>query len=425
MPDANAFARRVQFTSGSSIRAHRLLPSRLVTCDASPFAIDAQGVVALRSFALIAGGSASMSFLQRFFRVRFVKLFSVSLPFVGFTVLSAQAAWSETDQNDETAIVASASPPATPPVIIRVSEDLFNSGSEIESTSDVDSCILGIRNLGEADVIANTSIEFVPASDAAHLKIRFRGHFTADTRGRKGPAIIQSQSTMRFDLHMSATFDREDGFVAGDPDGDVIPTESRRTVSSTLPGLRGRIVKNVARRRMAETKHQVEQICIANAREQLIVEMERRVKKQLEQANQRLVNLKARLKEQPWYDEVPTLNFTSEEGYLVIQVIGSDVDPDSIDFQLPSDLPAPNSGAMSELLLARTWVDEKDDSNALLDYAASYPSLVNLTLQAATKFALPYQQHDNWLVFALHKDERDSEENERRTFFVNRNQRGE
>ncbi|MCC9601813.1 hypothetical protein LOC67_14730 [Stieleria sp. JC731] len=293
------------------------------------------------------------------------------------------------------------------PIVLRVSEDIFNSNSELETQSDVDCCILGVRNLGTADVNAKTLIRFVPSDENARLKIHFTGHFIANTHGQKGPARIHSRSKMKFDLAMEATFDEESGFSSGEPNGSVVPVDSNRRITSTLPGIRGRIVHSVAKRRMAETEHQVEQICIANAKSELIKEMERRVQKELATANERWAQMKTSLEKQPWNEERPTFQFTSDDGYLVIHVNepGPDQNAESRGLQMIAELPDPAPDAMTEILLSRDWVERNEQKGALLSFAASYPRLLNFTLKAATDFSLPCKEEDDWLVYTLHKKE--------------------
>ncbi|PNY36958.1 hypothetical protein C2E31_10105 [Rhodopirellula baltica] len=290
------------------------------------------------------------------------------------------------------------------PIVVRVSDEVFSPQSELQTETDVDCCILGVRNRGSADVNGTILINFVPSDENAKLQIRFQGHFVAHTQGNKGPATIHSRSKMAFDLGMVATFDHESGFTPGEPTGTVTPVESDRRISSSMPGLRGRLVHRVASRRMAETKHQVQQICIANARTELIKEMESRVHEQLQSANEKWAKLRSNLDGQPWYGKTPSLRFRSDDGYLVVHVNetdGAKVDADRLADS--SELPPPNPNAMTEVLLDRQWVEANEDSGALLAYAASYPRLLSFTFQAATNYNLPHQKQGRWLVFTLKK----------------------
>lgn len=175
-------------------------------------------------------------------------------------------------------------------LVVRVSSEVFRprdpERTRIEQTSPVHEVILGTRAVGTAYVNGRISVDFFPDRDDTGLWLNFSGTCVARTVARQGPAIIHTVVTSEFACRKPLLFDLEQGFRYGDAESFVRIVSNRRCVESSVNGLRGRIVRRVAQRRLTALDQYL--TCVAQRN------TERRIENSFDrQANQRLATLNA------------------------------------------------------------------------------------------------------------------------------------
>jgi hypothetical protein len=102
-------------------------------------------------------------------------------------------------------------------------------------------------------------LTLLPNNERLSARIAFNGTVRALTRGYKGPVVLNNISETTF--RASKLIEMDDGGLRVSPSTVVAPTRLRTTsIDSTLPGLRGRIVRRVAWRRTGASHDRAEEI---------------------------------------------------------------------------------------------------------------------------------------------------------------------
>ncbi|HET6881651.1 MAG TPA: hypothetical protein VFI31_15915, partial [Pirellulales bacterium] len=156
-------------------------------------------------------------------------------------------------------------------VWVDVSENLLDTAVEgsIDRWDPIDTIILGTPVAGKGKVEAVRTLEIQPGANAAVLKIVVDGVINGNTVGRRGAAEIISHTLTRFRTEKSLVLS---------PTGlTLLPTvcEARtQTIESSVtakkPGLRGRILERVARRRSQELRSAADDESSQHARGRLL-----------------------------------------------------------------------------------------------------------------------------------------------------------
>jgi hypothetical protein len=139
-------------------------------------------------------------------------------------------------------------------------------GDAIETTSPVHDVILGTRVRGTALTRGTVTVDLHPDPQAAALRLFFEGSTTARTVGRNGPAIIYSTGFTSFRSTKQIALDTDRGFLH--QEANIISDTDLTTtgIGATVGGLRGELVRCVARRRTQRTQRRAEAIASRNAR---------------------------------------------------------------------------------------------------------------------------------------------------------------
>ncbi|MEQ8790507.1 MAG: hypothetical protein RIC55_29695 [Pirellulaceae bacterium] len=174
-------------------------------------------------------------------------------------------------------------------VVVRVTQPTLKSMFErdVQTVIDVDDFILGTDVRGKSKLDAELTLQLKPDDECAAFDAILRGTVTSRTTGYNGPAVINSQAVTRFAAAKRISFEDECGFCAAPP---RIKTETRLTncgVGSQLPGIRGMIVRCVARRRVADSHSQARAIAERNASQRILAEFDKRVETALAKLNDR------------------------------------------------------------------------------------------------------------------------------------------
>lgn len=290
------------------------------------------------------------------------------------------------------------------PVMIRLSESLFVSPQpEVDHLASVDQCVLGIRNRGVAHVTGQVMPNFMSSPQDTLLQIVFRGHSVSRTTGRHGPATIHSTVDCQFDLRTLVRFDEVKGFAADPAAGPCDVVRTSQHVAAALPGLRGRIVRRVARKRLQEKRGRILMIAEKNTQTRLAHAMDRRVRERLGQWNEHWLKLRASLQQQAWYPEAPKLTFVSDERSLLVLVSGGaakSAEHAMVNLK-PAGLPEPRAGDLAEIILDNQWLASRADADKIVTYitASSQPLLVMLL--SPGKLQVVTSQSSGWTIFHL------------------------
>lgn len=166
---------------------------------------------------------------------------------------------------------ASASPEVDFPVVIRFSEQFLSLliSPEVNSQESVDTVVLGTRATGTAWTNGTLHLDLKPETRGVALELCFDGTCVAQTVARNGPAILHNTATTKFSARKILSVDVEHGIV------DQVATISAKAsvplpcIESTLPRIRGRIVRRVAQRRARRVHRQVVAIARNNAEDRI------------------------------------------------------------------------------------------------------------------------------------------------------------
>lgn len=126
-------------------------------------------------------------------------------------------------------------------------------------TSPVDRVLLGTHSRGTAVCRGHVSCEMREQTHAAEVVCRITGTVDSTTRGTNGPALINSTASTTYTATKRIIFDGRK--LITQP--ALVQASSRiqiTGVGSSLPGLRGRIVRRVAERRSGESLPEAEAI---------------------------------------------------------------------------------------------------------------------------------------------------------------------
>lgn len=130
---------------------------------------------------------------------------------------------------------------------------------EFTHTSPVDRVLLGTHSRGTAICQGHVSCEMRQQTHAAEVVCRITGTVDSTTRGTNGPALINSTATTSYTATKRIVFDGRK--LITQP--ALVQASSRIEITgigSSLPGLRGRIVRRVAERRSGESLAEAEAI---------------------------------------------------------------------------------------------------------------------------------------------------------------------
>ena len=174
-------------------------------------------------------------------------------------------------------------------MILRISERYLEQlfARDIDKHSQVTRVVLGTRARGTAHTKGRADVDTKPDHDDAAFYVRISGSTTSRTVGHNGPAVIHSRAVTNWTCQKTVRFDGEE-FKAGPA---TITSDTRITplgAGSTLPGLRGRIVSNIATRRAIEYNSRAERISNRDTDKQVLADVDRIVDQRIETLNERI-----------------------------------------------------------------------------------------------------------------------------------------
>lgn len=155
-------------------------------------------------------------------------------------------------------------------VRVRISRDLLANQFEraISRHDLVVDTILDTPVQGNALTVGATEVTLQPSSDGARVVIRFAGTVSAQTQGYKGPVVFDSEAVTRFTARKELLITAKGVRVA--PSICVAETSSTSGgVQVNRPGVRGRIIERVARRKLEETRDEANSVVAEHAAAQI------------------------------------------------------------------------------------------------------------------------------------------------------------
>jgi hypothetical protein len=311
--------------------------------------------------------------------------------------------------------------PATPPeevpadaaakeirglVVLRISGELLDRtlASDINKQDDVDMMVVGVRARGPSQTSGKSKVQPKPAANEAAFQVTVTGESRADTRGRSGPAIVNSRSVTTWQVDKTIRF--ENGKFVTRPGTIESHTDLWSTgIGSSLPGLRGRLVKRIGVRKELELRPAATRSVDRQTSDKVLAEVDHTIDQKIHELNERIQSEAVLAKLLPLLDS-SLVNMSTNETCIHLAFFGAEastaticpldrLEPAETELwinasMLPTALPAPP--ALPEG--AQNWINQ----NLLGIKLPELPLPVPL---ADNKSALPpmtVQLVDDWIV---------------------------
>ena len=198
-------------------------------------------------------------------------------------------------------VVSTVTPAAL--IYVRISRGFLEDYVErsVNQRKPVTDLVLGTPIKGESITKGKTQLRLKPSSQGALGEIIFSGTVHARTTGRNGPAILHYASDTDFQSRKSIKMDGTGIHVSGATTHS--PTDLRITgIASTLPGLRGRIVKRIASRRASSSHNQAERITADHTGARVGRDFDKRIEASMAKVEKVLLS------------KIPELSFDNDRG---------------------------------------------------------------------------------------------------------------
>ena len=286
------------------------------------------------------------------------------------------------------------------PVLLRIPQALIAKSvdREFQHSAPVQQEVLGTKSTGIAHSQGTVACSIEEKAEGAAFSCRISGTVQSETCGTNGPATIQSHGCTSYVAHKRFLFDGHK-FISF-PTSVVSTTKLTITgVGSTLPRLRGRIVRQVATQRAQQSLAQAEAITQAITDRELCQRMDAEFDSRISEMNQKLAARLSVLKYFPAAgNRIHIHSFTdgieiglgTETVNRLSHVASRTPIGDSVELWLQPKKDLSAARPITELLFstAPAWLSA---------YLSHNPTLFE---PHAKKIAI--QPHDGWLVIQLH-----------------------
>ena len=175
------------------------------------------------------------------------------------------------------------------PLLLRIPASVIAKSvdRDFHHTSPIQREILGTQSIGVAECHGSVTCELVEHSKGAQLCCRVSGTISSDTCGTNGPAIIQAHAHTDYTAYKIAIFDGHQFTTS--PATVQLKTQIKvNGIGSSLPGLRGRIVRRVATKRATESHAQAESITTDLTAQELCQRIDADFDERIQALNQKL-----------------------------------------------------------------------------------------------------------------------------------------
>ncbi len=158
---------------------------------------------------------------------------------------------------------------------------------EFRNTLPVDREVLGTRSRGMAVCVGTVTCSLNDNPHGAEFECLISGTVTSTTCGVNGPATINSSASTKYIARKVLFFDGRQ--ITTTPAEVKVHTQLQITnIGSSLPRLRGRVVRRVANRRAAESREQAEAITSRLTHNDLQQQIDAEFDNRISALNQRL-----------------------------------------------------------------------------------------------------------------------------------------
>lgn len=277
---------------------------------------------------------------------------------------------------------------------IERNEEPFNTINQVKQE------ILGTHAIGKCDTAGKLSIRVAEDSNKPRLLLSVKGQTQTNTVGNNGPAKITCTAVSDFYGTSEILFDLNKGFVATPVKLTATTKLSINDIQSTLPGLRGAVVRRVAWRRANESHAEATAIAARETEKDLNAGMNAAVAKDV-------ANLNAQ-----WNSVKPIISLLQMKGDL--QMCAKEADePVSLFLgkSLPTTLPTCKKESQVEIWLkskmasrffstteiVQTWKLPISEARSSIPWA----TMLSLSPIPAARPTLPVTAHGEWLVLRL------------------------
>ncbi len=208
-----------------------------------------------------------------------------------------------------------------PNLRLHVGEQLIRVGMSrhVDRVTQVNDCILGTAICGTGHTVGRITVR--PAVDArrAAFDAVFSGVTTSRTLGSNRSARIRSLGYTTIHARKRLVFDI-DGLHALPANSTASTRSSITGVGSTAPGLRGRIVTRIARRKAAQSQGQAEAAGSSHASAEFNRSMDAEAGPQVELANNTYYKLRRRLARRRQFPELMAFATSGQRlGFVAVQ----------------------------------------------------------------------------------------------------------
>jgi len=287
------------------------------------------------------------------------------------------------------------------PVLLRIPQTLIAKSvdREFQHTAPVQQEVLGTKSTGTAHCQGTVVCSIEEKADGAAFSCRISGTVQSETCGTNGPATIQSHACTSYVAHKRFFFDGHK--FNSVPTSVLSRTQLTITgVGSTLPRLRGRIVRHVATQRAQQSLAQAEAITQAITDRELCQRIDAEFDSRIFEMNQKLATRLSVLKYFP-----ATGNRIHIRSFTDGLEIGLGTETLSRLSHVASRTPIGDS--------VELWLQPKNDliaarpiTELLFSTAPAWLSAYlshNPTLFEPHAKKMTIQPHDGWLVLQLHE----------------------
>ena len=158
------------------------------------------------------------------------------------------------------------------------------SSVKVDHESEINEEVLGTDVHGTCHTTGTVSIALTPNPTKAEFELSLIGEAISNTVGTHGPAEIASRAVTKYKAVKYITFDG-DSFTATPAKVTADTDLTIEDVSSTAPGLRGRVVRRVAERRVHEAYQESRHIASQRVINHVSREFDAAVQKHLDKLN--------------------------------------------------------------------------------------------------------------------------------------------
>jgi hypothetical protein len=257
--------------------------------------------------------------------------------------------------------------PVTPAALIyaRVSRRFLEDyvDRNLTQRKSVNDCILGTRIFGHSLTRGSTHLRLKPSQHRALGEIIFAGTVHADTVGYNGPAILHYSSDSTFESSKTVVMGPS-GITVTDADSRA-PTNLQITgIDSTLPRLRGRIVRRIAGRRASRSNGEAEAITADHTAARISRDFDARTNASVARVEQVLMSKIPALSFDRSRGEA-TMRFRSTKDYVEMALVRANATPEERNFRPPAIDDAPDFAVRVHRTLFGTALADPEFSQTL------------------------------------------------------------